>query len=56
MMVVLILFFFAGEVIHDFTIALIVGLITGTYSTVYIASPVVLVWEQNIIKKRRVSG
>jgi len=56
MMVVLILFFFAGEVIHDFTIALIVGLITGTYSTVYIASPVVLLWEQNITKKRRVSG
>lgn len=56
MMVVLILFFFAGEVIHDFTIALIVGLITGTYSTVYIASPVVLFWEQNITKKRRVSA
>ncbi len=53
MMVVLILFFFAGEVIHDFTIALIVGLITGTYSTVYIASPVVLLWEQNISKRRR---
>jgi preprotein translocase subunit SecF len=50
MMVVLILFFFAGEVIHDFTIALIVGLITGTYSTVYIASPVVLLWEQKISK------
>jgi preprotein translocase subunit SecF len=56
MMVVLILFFFAGEVIHDFTIALIVGLITGTYSTVYIASPVVLFWEQNISKGKRRSG
>ena len=56
MMVVLTLFFFAGEVIHDFTIALIVGLITGTYSTVYIASPVVLFWEQNISKGKRRSG
>ena len=53
MMVVLILFFFAGEVIHDFTIALIVGLITGTYSTVYIASPVVLFWEQKITRRKR---
>jgi preprotein translocase subunit SecF len=53
MMVVLILFFFAGEVIHDFTIALIVGLITGTYSTVYIASPVVLIWEQYVSKGRK---
>jgi preprotein translocase subunit SecF len=53
MMVVLILFFFGGEVIHDFAIALIVGLITGTYSTIYIASPVVLFWEKNISRKRR---
>jgi len=53
MMVVVILFFFAGEVIHDFTIALIVGLITGTYSTVYIASPVVLFWEQHISRGRK---
>ena len=55
MMVVLILFFFGGPVIHDFTTAMIVGLITGTYSTVYIASPVVLFWEHNITgrKKRR---
>jgi preprotein translocase subunit SecF len=53
MMVVLILFFFAGEVIHDFTIALVVGLITGTYSTVYIASPVVLFWEQHISRGRK---
>ncbi len=53
MMVVLILFFFAGEVIHDFTIAMIVGLVTGTYSTVYIASPVVLFWEQKIRSHRK---
>jgi preprotein translocase subunit SecF len=52
MMVVLILFFFGGAVIHDFTFALIVGLITGTYSTVYIASPVVLFWEQKVSKRK----
>jgi preprotein translocase subunit SecF len=53
MMVVLVLFFFGGEVIHDFTIALIVGLITGTYSTVYISSPVVLFWEQHVTQRKR---
>jgi preprotein translocase subunit SecF len=53
MLVVWILFFFAGEVIHDFAIAMIVGMITGTYSTVYVASLVVLFWEKNILKKRR---
>jgi preprotein translocase subunit SecF len=52
MMVVLILFFFGGAVIHDFTTAMIVGLITGTYSTVYIASPVVLIWEKYVSKGR----
>jgi len=53
MMVVLILFFFGGPVIHDFTTAMIVGLISGTYSTVYIASPIVLLWERNITGRRR---
>jgi preprotein translocase subunit SecF len=53
MVVVLILFFFGGPVIHDFTTALIVGMITGTYSTVYIASPVVLFWEQYISRRKR---
>ena len=53
MISVLILFFFAGQVLHEFTITLIVGVITGTYSTVYIASPVVLFWEKNITSRRR---
>jgi preprotein translocase subunit SecF len=53
MMVVLILFFFGGAVIHDFSTAMIVGLITGTYSTVYIASPIVLAWEGFMSKHRR---
>jgi preprotein translocase subunit SecF len=53
MMVVLILFFFGGSVIHDFTTALIVGLISGVYSTVYVASPVVLFWHNHITLKRK---
>lgn len=53
MMVVLILFFFGGPVIHDFTTALIVGLISGTYSTIYVASPVVLFWHNQVTLKRK---
>ncbi len=53
MMVILILFFFGGPVIHDFTTALIVGLLSGTYSTVYIASPVVLVLERYVLKRKK---
>jgi preprotein translocase subunit SecF len=55
MMVVVILFFFGGPVIHDFAFALMVGLISGTYSTIYVASPVVLFWEKHVSggKKKR---
>jgi preprotein translocase subunit SecF len=53
MIVVLILFFFGGPVIHDFTTAMIIGLISGTYSTVYIASPIVLLWHNLVTIKRK---
>ena len=39
------LFFFGGEVLHDFALAMIIGVIIGTYSSVFIASPVVLMWK-----------
>ncbi|RPJ11347.1 MAG: protein translocase subunit SecF [Deltaproteobacteria bacterium] len=52
MIVILILFFFGGPVIHDFATAMIVGLVTGTYSTVYVASPVVLVWDRYVTRRR----
>jgi preprotein translocase subunit SecF len=38
------LFFFGGEVIHDFSLAMIMGVIVGTYSSIFVASPVVLLW------------
>ncbi len=53
MMVVLILFLFGGPVINDFAFTLVVGLISGTYSTVYIASPVVLFWHHHVTEKRK---
>lgn len=51
MMVVIILFLFGGPVIHDFAFTLMIGLISGTYSTIYVASPVVLFWNQLVVKK-----
>jgi len=38
------LFFFGGVVIHDFALAIIIGIIAGTYSSIFIASPIVLMW------------
>ena len=41
-LVVLILFLVGGEVIHTFSFAMIVGVIIGTYSSIFVASPVVI--------------
>jgi len=39
LLVVLALFFLGGEIIHDFAFALLVGVLIGTYSSIYVASP-----------------
>jgi len=39
---VLALFFFGGEIISGFSVALLVGIVVGTYSSIYVATPVVL--------------
>jgi preprotein translocase subunit SecF len=50
--VVLILLFFGGEVIKPFAFALTIGLVVGTYSSIFVASPVVLAWDENQKKKK----
>ncbi|MBF0343750.1 MAG: protein translocase subunit SecF [Nitrospirae bacterium] len=47
------LYLFGGEVIHEFALAMILGVVVGTYSSVFVASPVVLVWSGNkpLVKK-----
>jgi preprotein translocase subunit SecF len=47
LLVVTALFIFGGAVINTFAFALLVGIVAGTYSTIYIASAVVLFWEQH---------
>ena len=44
--VVIALFFWGGEVLRNFAFSLLVGFISGIYSTVYIASPLVLAWSK----------
>jgi len=45
LIVVASLYFLGGAVIHDFAFALIVGILIGTYSSIFIASPTILAWE-----------
>ncbi|HTT66311.1 MAG TPA: protein translocase subunit SecF, partial [Bryobacteraceae bacterium] len=42
---VIALFLFGGPVLHGFSFALVVGIIIGTYSSVFVASPIVLFWH-----------
>jgi preprotein translocase SecF subunit len=44
LLTVVCIFVWGGSVIHDFAFALIVGMISGVYSTVYIAAPILILW------------
>lgn len=46
LIVVICLFVLGGGIIHDFAFAMIIGVIIGTYSSVYVASPILLAWTQ----------
>ncbi|MBN1164579.1 MAG: protein translocase subunit SecF [Candidatus Krumholzibacteriota bacterium] len=54
LIVVLFLFFYGGEVIHDFAFALLVGVIVGTYSSIFVASPILVEWKNRISGRRKV--
>jgi preprotein translocase subunit SecF len=44
LLVLLALYFFGGETIHYFALALIVGITVGTYSSIFVASPILVDW------------
>jgi preprotein translocase SecF subunit len=44
-LVVAVLFVFGGEVLRDFAFALLVGVVTGTYSSIFVAAPIIVDWE-----------
>ncbi len=44
LMAAIALFFFGGEVIHDFSLAIIIGVCVGTFSSIFVASPIVILW------------
>jgi len=48
LLVVLPVYFFGGVVLRDFALAMILGVIIGTYSSVFVASPVVFAWRKEV--------
>ncbi len=45
-----------GGVIHDFAFTLMIGVIVGTYSSIFVASPILILWEDRFPSKRRKRG
>lgn len=54
LLAVIALFIWGGEVIRDFSLALLFGFIVGTYSSVFVASPILLEWESAIERKQMI--
>lgn len=52
-LVLLALFFLGGAVIHDFSFVLLVGVVIGTYSSIFIASPIVLAFENLQLRREK---
>jgi len=51
--VVLALLILGGGVIHDFAFTLVVGIIVGTYSSIFVASPMLIFWDERFPGKKR---
>ncbi len=51
LVVVVALVLLGGGVIHDFAFALLIGIVVGTYSSIFVASPILLVWETGFSEK-----
>jgi len=53
LVVVICLFALGGEVIRDFAFALMVGVAVGTYSSIFVASPVLIEWHSRLLAKKK---
>ncbi len=56
LIVVIVLYFFGGEVLRNFAFALIIGIAVGTYSSIFIASPILVDWEWKARKEHRLKA
>lgn len=52
MLALLVILFFGGNTIRDFALALLIGVFVGTYSSIFIASPILVVWHK-LMKKEQ---
>ncbi len=53
LVVVLLLYLFGGSVLKDFAFALVIGVLIGTYSSIFVATPVLVEWENRKPRKSK---
>lgn len=53
LLVVLALFVLGGGVIHNFAFAMLIGILVGTYSSIFVASPVLIFWQQKVAARSK---
>lgn len=50
------LFLFGGEVLHGFSFALVIGILIGTYSSIAVAAPMLVAWQDSRAKKGKAAA
>jgi preprotein translocase subunit SecF len=53
LLVLLAVYFFGGETTKNFVLVLIIGVVFGTYSSIFIASPLLALWHNRMLRKRK---
>jgi len=53
LLTVLAIFLFGGTVIHDFSFALLIGIVVGTYSSIFVATPLLVEWYLSVSQKTK---
>lgn len=53
LLVVIALYFLGGQRINGFAFTMLIGIVVGTYSSIFIAAPVVFLWIQNLSKDKK---
>ncbi len=56
LLTVVALFIFGGSVIHDFSFALLIGVVVGTYSSIFVATPLLVEWYIAMTNKAKVKA
>jgi preprotein translocase SecF subunit len=51
LLTVVMLLVFGGGAVQDFALALLIGILAGTYSSIFVATPVMLLWHKDKVKK-----